>query len=68
METNGSYFIFYYLVFFVFLIVINSLSYILSLPIVMWSLVFVVVVFFRQLSVSRVFCLNTGDRLREGKN
>ena len=45
METNGSYFIFYYLVFFVFLIVINSLSYILSLPIVMWSLVFVVVFF-----------------------
>ena len=24
--------------------------------------------FFRQLSVSRVFCLNTGDPLREGKN
>ena len=39
METNGRDFIFYYLVFFAFLIFINSLSYILSLPIVMWSLV-----------------------------
>ena len=65
METNGRDFIFYYLVFFAFLIFINSLSYILSLPIMMWSLA---VFFFRQLSVSRVFCLNTGDPLIEGKN
>ena len=65
MEANGRDFIFYYLVFFAFLIFINSLSYILSLPIMMWSLV---VLFFRQLSVSRVFCLNTGDPLIEGKN
>ena len=62
-ETSGRNFIFYYLVFFAFLIFINSLCYILSLAIMMWSLFF-----FRQLSVSRVFYLNTGDPLREGKN